>query len=272
MKRRILTLLSLIFAMVGILAVVTACKPEEELVNPSEPTVVEEYYYDATGSEYLLTLFTENKFKLEISPDTVEGEYALEGESLKLTLGDGSVIDATIKNKTVNLTYKEKAYNFLLKVDYTVSFNTLGGSSVAAVKVRNGKTVAAPAAPTKGDEVFIDWYTDEACKNLYYFSQPVTGDLTLYARFVQHIDPEFTVKFETGAGASEIDDVTTTGGKLFHLPTPVKEGSKFVGWYVSQFYSAQKLSYRYEEQPIEENITLYAVWDDGNPVVSVDAA
>ncbi len=149
-----------------------------------------------------------------------------------------------------------------------------GGTAVDDAKVLNGKTVARPADPTKDNgEVFIGWYTDDGTfRNLYEFSRPVTGNIKLYARFVAPIDPEFTVKFDAGEGASAVDPMTTTGGKLYdpELPTPTKSGAEFLGWYVSQFYTAEKLSYRYREQPIEENITLYAVWDDGNPVVSVN--
>ncbi len=98
------------------------------------------------------------------------------------------------------------------------------------------------------------------------------GDITLYARYIDNLDMEYTVSFDVGNGVAGIDPVTTKGGRLFDLPTPVKAGSEFAGWYVSQFYSADKLSYRYEaEMPIEENLTLYAVWKDGNPIVDVNA-
>ena len=274
MKRKLLTVFSLLLSLIGILSIGSACNREEEF-NPDEHEVVEEYYYDADGSEYLITLWSDDFFTLSIAGEEGEGKYALEGSTLTLTLSNkGGEIVATISDNVLNLTYKEVAYNFRLKVDYTVQFDAKGGTAVDDAKVLNGKTVARPADPTKDNgEVFIGWYTDDGTfRNLYEFSRPVTGNIKLYARFVAPIDPEFTVKFDAGEGASAVDPMTTTGGKLYdpELPTPTKSGAEFLGWYVSQFYTAEKLSYRYREQPIEENITLYAVWDDGNPVVSVN--
>ncbi len=272
MKRKLLTVFSLLLSLIGILLIGIACTPKEDF-KPEDHEVVEEYYYDANGSEYLFTLYSEDFFTLSIAGEEVQGKYVLEDNAMTLTLDNkGGEIIATLSGNVLNLTYNEVAYNFRLKVDYTVQFDSKGGTSVSEAKVRNGKTVAEPTEPTKDGEVFIGWYTDEAFRNLYEFSRPVTGDLKLYARFVAPIDPEFTVKFDAGAGASNVDPMTTTGGKLYNpdLPVPSKDGAEFMGWYVSGSYTADKLSYRYNEQPIAENITLYALWNDGNPVVSVE--
>ncbi len=273
MKRKLLTVFSLLLSLLGVLLIGSACNRGGEEFKPEEHEVIEEYYYDANGSEDLITLYSDDFFTLSIAGEEGEGKYVREDDTLTLKLGKkGGEIVATISDNVLNLTYKEVAYNFRLKVNYTVQFDTKGGTTVDDARVLNGKTVAKPSDPIKDGEAFIGWYTDEAFRNLYEFSRPVTGDMKLYARFVAPIDPEFTVKFDAGEGASAVDPMTTKGGKLYNpeLPTPTKSGSEFVGWYVSQFYTADKLSYRYNEQPIAENITLYAVWDDGNPVVSVE--
>lgn len=283
MKRKLVMIISIVFALVGTLMIVAGCKPaEEERVSGPEVGV---YYNDtANGEEWRITLSEGCEFVFEFGTRNISGTYVLEDTSLSFYSSalaeiaieakpDSDALAATLQDDEIVITWEDNVvYRFLKKIDFTVKFSTGGGTSIPDATVVNGKTIAEPEAPTKGEEVFVGWYTDSAFRNLYYFSRPVRGDLTLYARFVQKIDPEFTVTFEAGAGASEIAPQTTAGGKLYRLPTPEKEGAQFVGWYVSQFYTPDKLSYRYDaEMAIEENLTLYAVWDDGCPVVSVNA-
>lgn len=67
---------------------------------------------------------------------------------------------------------------------YTVTFNSQGGSAVAAVKVEQGKKVMKPANPTKASFTFGGWYKEKECKTLWNFkSDIVTANITLYAKW-----------------------------------------------------------------------------------------
>lgn len=69
---------------------------------------------------------------------------------------------------------------------YTVKFDTKGGSTVIDPQViANGGSVAKPRAPEYLNRGFAGWYTSTDFKpeNKYNFEQPVTGDITLYARW-----------------------------------------------------------------------------------------
>lgn len=69
-------------------------------------------------------------------------------------------------------------------VGHTVTFNSNGGSEVAAATVLDGDAVARPTDPTKAGSTFDGWYTDdETFANAYDFSTPVTADLTLFAKW-----------------------------------------------------------------------------------------
>ena len=64
---------------------------------------------------------------------------------------------------------------------YTVTFNSNGGSDVPG-------QIRANAAATKPDSrkagyTLVGWYTDEACTAAYDFTQPVTDNITLYAKW-----------------------------------------------------------------------------------------
>lgn len=65
---------------------------------------------------------------------------------------------------------------------FTVTFNTDGGSEVAAQTVEDGKTATKPDDPTKDGFWFFGWYVGE---NVYEFTQPVSDDLTVIARWLE---------------------------------------------------------------------------------------
>jgi uncharacterized repeat protein (TIGR02543 family) len=69
---------------------------------------------------------------------------------------------------------------------YLVSWEMNGnGNPVATTTVSNNGTtaVAAPPAPSAPARTFIGWYADSGLTIPYDFSAPVTGDMTLYAKW-----------------------------------------------------------------------------------------
>ena len=71
-------------------------------------------------------------------------------------------------------------------VSYTVTYETNGGSAVAASQAAKNATVTEPAAPTKEGYSFAGWHTDQACTTPYDFTSPVTKNITLYAKWVEN--------------------------------------------------------------------------------------
>ncbi len=64
---------------------------------------------------------------------------------------------------------------------YTVTFDSNGGSAVAAIEnVTHGTAVSAPTAPTRSGYTFAGWKLNSSN---YEFSTPVTGDITLIAQW-----------------------------------------------------------------------------------------
>ncbi len=70
---------------------------------------------------------------------------------------------------------------------YQVIFNSTGGSSVATVRVNANALLAQPPVPTKTGYYFGGWYMDSACTIKYDFTQPVTHNFTLFARWTDSI-------------------------------------------------------------------------------------
>jgi pilin isopeptide linkage protein/uncharacterized repeat protein (TIGR02543 family) len=66
---------------------------------------------------------------------------------------------------------------------YTVRFESNGGSAVPNQTVNYNDKVVKPADPTKSGYVFKGWFKDSDLTEAYDFDTPVTGDLTLYAKW-----------------------------------------------------------------------------------------
>jgi len=75
---------------------------------------------------------------------------------------------------------------------YTVTFDTDGGTEIAAQSVQAGDTAYRPADPTKEDYVFAGWYTDKEYGTEFLFSEPVNKAMTVYAKWEEEkaIEPE----------------------------------------------------------------------------------
>ena len=77
------------------------------------------------------------------------------------------------------------------KKNYTITFNSNGGSSVAKQTVVEGSTVKKPANPTKSGYTFVSWQLNGKD---YNFSTKVTGNITLVAKW-EKIPDTYTIKF-----------------------------------------------------------------------------
>jgi len=153
--------------------------------------------------------------------------------------------------------------------EYTVTFETNGGSAIESVKVAEGNKISKPADPKKANYTFSGWYSDKTLKIAYDFSAEVAADITLYAKWTSasggggggggggsNTPTQYTVTFETNGG-STIASVKVTAGSMFAKPKdPTKSDCYFAGWYKD---AAFKNAYAFNES-VNGNITIYAKW------------
>ncbi len=70
---------------------------------------------------------------------------------------------------------------------YTVTFNSNGhGTAPDTQTVTSGEKASYPEKPTADGYTFGGWYTEKECKTLYDFTSPVTGSITLYAKWTKN--------------------------------------------------------------------------------------
>ena len=91
---------------------------------------------------------------------------------------------------------------FTINGGFQITFDTQGGSQVAAQKLRYGQLVSKPEEPYKPGYDFQGWYGQiEGEETAWSFeSEKVTGDITLYARWTP---AQITVKFDLNGGVSQ---------------------------------------------------------------------
>ncbi|MBR4019735.1 MAG: InlB B-repeat-containing protein, partial [Firmicutes bacterium] len=103
---------------------------------------------------------------------------------------------------------------------YTITFDTDGGSTIDPITQNYNSLVAAPTAPVKEGYTFIGWDQDVPGK------MPAK-DVTLKAQWKVN---QYTITFDTDGG-SEVADMTVDFGAKVEAPAaPVKEGYTFKGW------------------------------------------
>ena len=111
-----------------------------------------------------------------------------------------------------------------LTANYTVTFDTNGGSKVNSQTVPYGETAEAPASPAKTGYTFAGWYLEGEKFN---FSTPVTKDMTLTAKWTAN---QYTITFDTDGG-SAVAPITQDYGTAITAPeAPTKTGYTFAGW------------------------------------------
>lgn len=75
-------------------------------------------------------------------------------------------------------------------LNYTVTFETDGGSIVPTQVIQHGNKANKPVNPTKEGYSFEGWFTDKECKNAFDFDTPITGNITLYAKWKEVVTYE----------------------------------------------------------------------------------
>ena len=143
------------------------------------------------------------------------------GDALYMTDGSGNGSFSMSSEATINGSLKDDnpgASEGSAGV-YTVTFNTDGGSPVTSQVRPQGATVVKPDDPTRDGYDFGGWYIGE---NAYDFTQQVTANLTLTAKWTQHIHcvcGENGNHTDVGDHTAHTDEVWTAWTATDSLPT-----------------------------------------------------
>ena len=136
--------------------------------------------------------------------------------------------------------------------NYTVTFESNGGSAIKSQTVTKGDTAVRPTNPVREGFAFDNWYTEAELINIYDFNNPVTGAITLYAKWL----PVRTVTFDSNGGSAVPPQRIGEGRTASRPANPAREDFTFDNWYME----AELVTVYNFDNPIYDNITLYAKW------------
>ena len=134
---------------------------------------------------------------------------------------------------------------------YTISFDTNGGSEIAPITQDYGTKITAPADPTREGYTFIGW-DREIPKTMPAENITVTAQWEIN---------QYTITFDTNGG-SEIAPITQDYGTEITAPdNPTRKGYTFKGW-----------DKEIPETMPAENITVTAQWEINRYTITFDTA
>jgi uncharacterized repeat protein (TIGR02543 family) len=220
------------------------------------------------GTSYYGTAYQAVDITTQVS--LVEGEAfesVTAGKKVSGLLTDDGFVWAWGSNLTLQLgrglDFYEVNYPILVSTDldpyltWTVSFDVDEGSYVPPQYVADTETATLPTpAPTKDGYAFGGWYEDdETFIVLYDFDDPVTADITLYAKWSVS---SWVVTFDSDGGSLVDPQYVEYEDYITRPEDPTKSGYNFVGWYEDEELTTS-WRFGYDTMP-DESITLYAKW------------
>jgi len=66
---------------------------------------------------------------------------------------------------------------------YTITFNSNGGTNVSSITRNYGASISKPTNPTRSNYTFENWYRDSSLSESFFFSTMPAENLTLYAKW-----------------------------------------------------------------------------------------
>ncbi|MBQ8840499.1 MAG: InlB B-repeat-containing protein [Clostridia bacterium] len=142
--------------------------------------------------------------------------------------------------------------------NYTVTFNSMGGSLVNDQVLLFGDFISKPVDPIKTNYAFGGWYLDKDYTVTWDFAVGVvTEDSTLYAKWIDKYLVTLNVNGGTLANDTESEFYIVDGEKISQLPTPTRELYTFGGWYKDE---ACTTPWDLGIDAVDENTILFAKW------------
>lgn len=152
-------------------------------------------------------------------------------------------------------------------VQYSVQFDSNGGSEVSSVSVEENSLLTKPTDPTRDGYKFIGWFVDSQFEKQWMFDvDKVQSDMTLFAKWEEVKVETFTVTFDSCGGSyvAALRNVPKYS-KIAEPIYPTLYGFKFMGWFVDSEYNT---AWDFASDAVSSDMILYAKWVRNENVAS----
>ena len=140
-------------------------------------------------------------------------------------------------------------------IDFVVTFNSMGGSSVPMALLYDGDLIPLPVEPELDGYIFDGWFTCEYHLTEWDFNTGVvTSHLTLYAKWTAM--PRFLVTFNSQGGTAVEPQNIIEGRRVTRPENPTFRGHSLAGW-----FTAGDVEWNFDVDVVTSALTLYARWD-----------
>jgi uncharacterized repeat protein (TIGR02543 family) len=151
------------------------------------------------------------------------------------------------------ITYHTTLYADWDPDDFTITFETNGGTTIDPITQAYLSEVTAPEDPTKVGHTFSGWFSDVELATEYEFTTIPDHDITIYAKWSVNT---YTITFETNEGSTIAPAVYDYDEETEAPTAPTRATYTFAGWYSDEELTTP---YVFTTMPAE-NITIYAKW------------
>lgn len=138
--------------------------------------------------------------------------------------------------------------------NFTVSFDSKGGSYIPDTTVLYNTLVNEPKTPIRKGYKFRGWFLDSLYSRPWNFlNDSVKSDMVLYAKWqIKKYKVEFVI-----SDTSSYIISANYNGRIDEPETPVLEGYTFGGWYKDTLYAK---AWDFNVDFVTKNVILYAKW------------
>jgi len=142
----------------------------------------------------------------------------------------------------------------------SVSFATMGGTTVSQRSIEKGKAVGVLPETARDGFTFLGWFTEISGGTRVTKDILITANVIYFAQWQENTPAvtTYTVTFDPNGGSPEMSRFVNENAAVGTLPTTVtKSGYKLVGWFTAANGGMQIDA----TQVIAGNVTYYAHWE-----------
>ncbi len=268
-NKRYLKVVSLLIAVILLFSTLTSCGPEENDAGLSAYEIAVKNGFKGSENEWLESLKIPGESAYDIA--VRNGFTGSEEEWLEsLKIPGESAYDIAVKNgftgseeewfeSLASLSVKSAHIDnnhliIVLSDDTVIDAGEIGTAGIFVVSfdlnysgasnetaptaqtVVKNSCATLPTPPLRSGYRFTGWFTDNACTNAFYFTTPITENLTLYAGWTQDTSPDSLTELRQ----EELNAIETLNGGV--MPEISINTNSFLPSFISGSYSSQTVT------------------------------